>query len=115
MTTTKKASASLIVSAIVGGIAFMVAAPDLATGRDRTAGLLFPYAFWVMRWVLSDRLFILLVFAQFPIYGLAFARAWCRDRPEKAFLWIWCMHFAFAASLSYLNSVERSYQTWPGN
>lgn len=117
LSTTKKLYTSIIVSFLVGGVAFILhAAPELAkNGPDKIAPLFFPYAYWIFRWVQEERLLLILIIAQFPCYGVAFAWAWCRDRQAKAVAWIVFLHVLFAFSLALLNRVEHRYLNWPGN
>ncbi len=114
-TPAKKILISLVITVVAGGIALILAAPDLATGRERTAPLLYPYAFWMMRYILSDRLFISLILGPFPMCGAVFAYAWLRHRPAKALAGIAFFQLLFAFSLTHLLDVERQYQTWPSN
>src|SRR3954463_10573845 len=110
MSIARKIWICLAASALAGGIAFYLGASDLSTGRDETATLLFPYAFWFNRWFAANsRIFMILVLAQFPLYGAVCCLAWCRTHPRKAVAWILFLHLALGFSLSHLNTVERRY------
>jgi hypothetical protein len=107
----KKICRSLLGSMCIGFVALVLVAQELATGRlDKPhVQLLFPYALWVERCIVSDRLFNFLLFGQFPCYGAIYAWAWCRERQKRIIILIVATHLAYGLSLSHLTSVERRY------
>ena len=106
----KKIVVAVIYTGAIGGFAFVLSLSDLATGRTWTAPYLFPYAYWFGRLFADGDLFMLCIFAQFPIYGITFAWAWLRHHHVKAVVWIVLVHILFAFSLAYLINFERQYR-----
>ena len=100
---------SVVVGAMVGGVAFFFAAPDFSSEAERyqTAAFLFPYGFLFLHLFPSGRLLLPLVFAQFPAYGLFYAWAWSRGREARGFGWIVATHLVLAASAKLLCHIDR--------
>jgi hypothetical protein len=98
---------------LVGSMAFLLSISDLSTGRERIASLCFPYAYWYLRWFSDDAVFKLILFAQFPLYGVLCALAYRWAFGRKAAAWIVFLHVAIAISYRWLSTIEGQYLLQP--
>lgn len=94
----------------IGVLCFVLSMSDLATGRERTAPYLFPFAYWCGRLLVNDTCFNFLLLGQFPAYAIAIAYWWVKGHPVKGIVGIVVLHILFALSLDYLIDIERQYR-----
>src|SRR5678815_4012038 len=108
MTRTKGVAVALVVSILVGCVAFFVAGPEFGSTKERytLSPFLFPYAFLLRHLIASRPLLHPLILAQFPAYGIFCALAWRKGRSIWLITWILTTHFGLAATASLLCTVD---------
>jgi hypothetical protein len=108
MTRTKIIAVALFVSVLMGCAALFIASPEFASTKERfwISPFLFPYAFLLRHLILPRHVFLPLILAQFPAYGIFYALAWRKRKSIWSTTWILTTHFALAATASLLCSVD---------
>jgi len=108
MTRTKTIAVALAVSILIGCAALFIALPEFASTKERYAisPFLFPYAFLLRHLIPSRQLFLPLILAQFPAYGIFYALAWRKGKSIRSTTWILTTHLALAATASLLCRVD---------
>src|SRR5580765_761729 len=108
MTRTKNIAVALAVSILLACAALFIALPEFASTSERYAisPFLFPYAFLLRHLTPSRQLFLPLILAQFPAYGIFCALACRKGKIISSTTWILTTHLALAAAASLLCRVD---------